>query len=101
MTLWRYWPEGALVPWKGTLALGGDAFRKPLTRLPLAAVRGGACYAAPGEPGNSGQFRAIVSKEARRGLGKGLKKGREKAVIRISCLVFRENLGIRAGLRRA
>ena len=26
---------------------------------------------------------------------------RKKAVIRVSCFVFRENLGIRAGLRRA
>ena len=38
-----------------------------------------------------------VPNEPRKGRVSGLKK----AVFRVSCLVFRENLGIRAGLRRA
>ena len=38
-----------------------------------------------------------VPNEPRKGRVSGLKK----AVIRVSCLVFRENLGIRAGLRGA
>ena len=33
--------------------------------------------------------------------GKSRVSGLKKAVFRVSCLVFRENLGIRAGLRRA
>ena len=36
--------------------------------------------------GQAGSFKAVI---------------RKKAVIRVSCLVIRENLGIRAGLRRA
>ena len=51
----------------------------------------------PAEKKTEGLQYQQVPNEPRKGRVSGLKK----AVFRVSCLVFRENLGIRAGLRLA